>query len=244
MRTAKPVKLLRETILTKHEDGLDDLMEALGHSFYDRALLMTALTHTSYANEHRKDGILHNERLEFLGDAVLEMVSSEYLYKLYPRMKEGELSKLRASLVCEPTLAVSAHELDLTSYLRLGKGEEKTGGRFRDSILSDALESVIAAIYLDGGFEAARRFILDHILNDIERKRQFNDSKSDLQEAVQARGGKCDYKLVSEDGPDHDKTFTVDVLIDGEVFGRGTGRTKKAAEQMAALEALKRFRCI
>ena len=227
--------------MTNDETKWDRLMAASGYTFRNIDYLRQAMTHTSYANEHRKQGIGHNERLEFLGDAVLEMVSSEFLYHLYPDRPEGELSKMRASYVCEPTLAISAHELNLMACLMLGRGEEKTGGRFRDSILSDALESLIAAIYLDGGFEAARTFILEHVLNDIERKKHFTDCKSDLQEAVQAEGRICDYVLTGEEGPDHDKRFFVEVRIDGEVFGCGAGRTKKAAEQQAALEALKHF---
>ena len=218
---------------------LRDLEERIGYRFRDPSLLKTALTHTSFANEHKKQGIAHNERLEFLGDAVLELVSSEFLFTRYPEKKEGELSKMRASYVCEPTLAISAHELGLMSCLYLGKGEAKTGGRERDSILSDAVESVIAAIYLDGGFDEARTFILTHVLNDIERKKRFTDSKSDLQEITQAEGAAPEYVTVGETGPDHDKIFEVEVRLNGEVIGRGEGRTKKAAEQRAAFEAVR-----
>jgi len=217
-------------------------METIGYEFKDPSLLKTALTHTSFANEHRRQGIPHNERLEFLGDAVLELVSSEFLFNLYPDKKEGELSKMRASYVCEPTLAISAHEMGLMSCLYLGKGEEKTGGRYRDSILSDAVESVIAAIYLDGGFDEARAFILRCVLNDIERKKSFTDSKSDLQEITQAEGLSPEYVVTDEKGPDHDKLFEVEVRLRDEVIGRGEGRTKKAAEQRAAFEAVQRLR--
>jgi ribonuclease III len=222
----------------KNNQNLGDLEEALGYSFQNRALLLLALTHSSYANEHRKEGLHHNERMEFLGDAVLELTSSEFLFKKYPEMKEGDLSKLRASIVCEPTLALCAHDINLMPYIRLGKGEDKGGGRYRDSIVSDALESVIAAIYLDGGFEAARKFVTAHILNDIEEKKLFVDSKSHLQEIVQAEGSSCVYELIDEQGPDHNKVFTVAVIIDGKEVAQGEGHTKKRAEQLAAFNAL------
>lgn len=227
--------------MQKNNENLSDLEAALGYSFRNRAFLILALTHSSYANEHRKEGVHHNERMEFLGDAVLELTSSEFIFNHYPDMKEGDMSKLRASIVCEPTLALCAHDINLMPYLRLGKGEDKGGGRFRDSIVSDALESVIAAIYLDGGFEAARSFVNDHILNDIEQKKLFVDSKSHLQEIVQAKGISCVYELLSETGPDHDKLFRVAVFIDGKKAAVGEGHTKKRAEQQAAFNALKRL---
>lgn len=217
---------------------LEVLEEALGYHFKERALLNHALTHTSYANEHKKEGVQHNERLEFLGDAILEMFSSEYLFHRFPEKNEGELSKLRASLVCEPTLALCAHDFNLMPYLNLGRGEEKNGGRMRDSIVSDAVESVIAAIFLDGGYEPARTFILAHILNDIDNKKLYVDSKSLLQEKLQANGKSCRYQLIKEDGPDHDKWFTVEVLVDDKVLGTGDGHTKKSAEQKAAFQVL------
>ncbi|MDO4478543.1 MAG: ribonuclease III [Lachnospiraceae bacterium] len=224
--------------MQKSKETLSELESALGYVFKDRALLQLALTHTSYANEHRREGVGHNERLEFLGDAVLEMVSSEFLFERFPTMKEGDLSKMRASLVCEPTLALCARDFNLMPFIRLGRGEEMNGGRFRDSIVSDAVESVIAAIYLDGGFEPARSFIRQHILNDIDRKKTFVDSKSRLQEMVQADGRSCQYKLISETGPDHDKWFKVEVLIDGRPVAEGEGHTKKQAEQQAADNAI------
>ncbi len=182
------------------------LEEITGYHFKDRKLLLTALTHTSYANEHRRENVRHNERLEFLGDAVLETVSSEYL--------------------------------GLPDYLRLGRGEEQMGGRLKDSIISDAVESLIGAMYLDGGFDCARTFILEHILGDLRKEDLYRDNKTALQELVQQDGGKIEYVLVGEDGPDHAKTFTISVLINGEEAGRGEGRTKKAASQKAAKAAL------
>ena len=222
----------------RHTD-LSSLEEALGYRFRSRALLVHALTHSSYANEHKKEGAEHNERLEFLGDAILEMCSSDYLYHRYPEKNEGELSKLRASLVCEPTLALCARDFNLMPYLRLGKGEDMAGGRSRDSIVSDAVESVIAAIYLDGGYEPARQFILEHILNDIDSKKLYVDSKSLLQEKAQAAGQTVMYRVIDEKGPDHDKWFTVEVLVGGTICAAGDGHTKKSAEQNAAFRALR-----
>ncbi len=217
---------------------LSTLEEISGYHFKDRKLLLTALTHTSYANEHRRENVRHNERLEFLGDAVLEAVSSEYLFKKYPEKGEGELSTTRASMVCEPSLAICARDLGLPEYLRLGRGEEQMGGRTKDSIISDAVESLIGAMYLDGGFECARTFILEHILGDLKKEDLYRDNKTALQELVQQDGGKIEYVLVGEEGPDHAKTFTISVLVNGVEAGRGEGRTKKAASQKAALSAL------
>lgn len=228
--------------MQKEDSSLQNLEKALGYTFKEVSYLILALTHSSYANEHRREKMKHNERLEFLGDAVLETVSSDVLYKAYPDMQEGKLSKLRASLVCEPTLALCAHEFSLSRYLLLGNGEEMNGGRYRDSVVSDALEAVIGAIYLDGGFNAANAFIRAHIMNDIDEKQLFIDSKTNLQEIVQAFGHTVDYELVGEDGPDHDKTFTVTASVDKEVMGRGTGHTKKAAEQHAAYQAIKKIK--
>lgn len=211
----------------------------IGYIFKDENLLKLALTHSSYGNEVYKDRLHNNERLEFLGDAVLEITVSEYLFERYENKPEGELTKLRASIVCEPTLAICARDLGLNEMLYLGKGEEMTGGRFRDSIVSDAMEAVIGAIFKDGGIECAKVFINSHILNDIDRKKLFVDSKSILQERVQAvyKGGP-EYNLVSESGPDHDKRFCVQVSVEGRVVGEGIGRTKKAAEQQAAYNAI------
>ena len=215
------------------------LEERLGNTFRDKSLLDMALRHSSYVNEHHMKRIQCNERLEFLGDAVLEMVSSEFLYGLYPDKPEGELSKIRASLVCEPSLAFCAREIGLDHSLKLGKGEEHTGGRQRDSIISDALEATIGAIFLDGGITNAKEFILDHVLNDMDSKRLFYDSKTILQERVQGHmEGAIRYELVREEGPDHAKSFYVDLYIGNKRYGQGMGRTKKAAEQKAAYMAL------
>ena len=197
------------------------------------------MTHSSYVNEKRLKKTDCNERLEFLGDAVLELVSSEYLFFENPKMPEGELTKLRASMVCEKALAFCARDLDLGDFLLLGKGEDATGGKKRDSITSDALEALIGAIYLDGGFANAKEFILNHVLNDLEGKRLFYDSKTILQELVQGNSEKriC-YELVGEVGPDHNKSFQVEVRIGDTTYGQGIGRTKKAAEQEAAYQAI------
>ena len=215
------------------------LEEKLGYSFGNPALLENALTHSSYANENRAKGETSNERLEFLGDAVLELVSSDFLYHKYPDRKEGELTKLRASMVCEPSLAYCAKDLSLEKYLLLGKGEEATGGRNRPSIISDAMEALIGAIYLDGGFTSAKEFVHRFILNDIEDKQLFFDSKTILQEMVQSQGGEAlNYVLLGESGPDHMKHFAVAARIGGREIGRGEGRTKKAAEQLAAYRGI------
>lgn len=218
---------------------LEELQEKIGYHFTEEKLLRQAMTHSSFANEKHMKKHSDNERLEFLGDAVLEIVSSEFLYRRYPKKSEGDLTKLRASLVCEPTLAICTREIDLGRYLYLGKGEDLTGGRERNSILSDALESVIGAIYLDGGFEHAKRFIHKFILTDIEHKQLFYDCKTSLQEVVQGHyEEELNYRLVSEEGPDHDKKFSVEARIGEKVIGRGIGHTKKAAEQEAAYQAL------
>lgn len=217
---------------------LTDFQEMIGYHFRQEGLLRQALTHSSYANEKHMKKLSDNERLEFLGDAVLEIISSEFLYQSYPDVPEGELTRLRASIVCEPTLALCTEELSLGDYLFLGKGEELTGGRKRKSILSDALEAVIGAIYLDGGFANAKEFVLKYILKDIEHKKLFYDSKTILQEVVQGEHEKLAYVLTEEAGPDHDKSFTVEVRIGDTPVGTGKGRTKKAAEQEAAYRAL------
>ena len=211
----------------------------IGYEFKNPHLLQQALTHSSYANEKHMKKHSDNERLEFLGDAVLEVISSEFLFTNYPDLPEGNLTKLRASLVCEPTLAACTQQIQLGEFIRLGKGEDMTGGRTRKSILSDALEAVIGAIYLDGGFTNAKEFILKFILTDIEHKKLFYDSKTILQEVVQGHYEESlNYKLIGESGPDHDKSFSVEVRIGEKVIGTGTGHTKKAAEQEAAYQAL------
>lgn len=218
---------------------LSELQTVIGYEFKQEGLLRQALTHSSFANEKRMKKLSDNERLEFLGDAVLELTSSEYLYRNYRNLPEGDLTKLRASIVCEPTLALCTRELELGKYLYLGKGENQTGGRTRNSILSDALEAVIGAIYLDGGFDAARAFVQRFILKDVEHKKLFHDSKTILQEVVQGNfEQQLHYELLAEEGPDHDKKFAVEAKIGDETVGSGVGHTKKAAEQEAAYQAL------
>ena len=219
---------------------LKELQERIGYRFQREELLHQALSHSSYVNEHRQEAGGDNERLEFLGDAVLELSSSEFLYLEYPEMPEGDMTKLRASLVCEPTLAMCAREMNLPDYLLLGKGEEHTGGRFRDSIVSDALEALLGAIYLDGGFANAKEFVKKWILTDIEHKKLFYDSKTILQEMAQRdyRDQEVSYVLVGEEGPDHAKQFIAEVRIGGKTLGRGRGSTKKGAEQEAAYRAI------
>lgn len=219
--------------------NIEEFEKNIKYEFKNRALVRQALTHSSYANERRMNKLYNNERPEFLGDAVLELVTSEYLYKTYPDMHEGELTKLRASIVCEPTLALCAKEIKLGDFILLGKGEDATGGRERASILSDALEAVIGAIYLDGGFTNAKEFILTYIMLDIDKKKLFYDSKTILQETVQGmEAGKLSYELLCEEGPDHNKKFTVSACIGDKQYAVGTGKTKKAAEQEAAYKAL------
>ena len=217
---------------------LKEFQARIGYEFNNINLLRQALTHSSYANEKHMKKLSDNERLEFLGDAVLEVVSSEFLYQNYTDVPEGELTKLRASIVCEPTLALCTKEMDLGRYIYLGKGEDHTGGRKRKSILSDALEAVIGAIYLDGGFANAKEFVLKYIMTDIEHKQLFYDSKTILQELVQGERRQLSYRLIGESGPDHDKSFSVEVCVDDEVISTVTGHTKKAAEQEAAYKAL------
>lgn len=221
------------------ERQLRELQETIGYEFKDRALLKQALTHSSYANEHKMDHSHCNERLEFLGDAVLELVTSDFLYHKYADLPEGELTKTRASIVCEPTLAACAGDIRLGERLYLGKGEEATGGRLRNSVVSDAFEALIGAVYLDGGLVCARELITRFVLNDIEHKKLFYDSKTILQEMVQSRqDGPLTYELVREEGPDHDKHFEVCARMGEQEIGRGEGRTKKAAEQMAAYKGI------
>lgn len=223
---------------------METLEARIGYTFHDRRLLQNALMHSSYANENRARGCTSNERLEFLGDSVLGMVTATRLYRLYPDMPEGKLSRLRAELVCEQSLHAVALELGLGSYIRLGRGETRNGGRERPSILADAVEAIIAAIYLDGGLESAQRFILDHILTGLAEGQIHHvaDYKTDLQERVQRKPGQAlEYTLLSESGPDHNKSFTMNVLLNGSEIGRGTGRTKKEAEQSAAKSALERM---
>ncbi len=221
----------------------DECQKIIGYQFKDVNLLELSLTHSSYANENKQGHVKgkkpkDNERLEFLGDAVLELATSNNIFHAYPDMHEGKMSKYRASIVCEPTLAACAREFNLPKFLLLGKGEEATGGRDRDSIISDALEALIGAIYLDGGMKNATKFINKFILNDIDYKRLFYDSKSSLQEVIQAQGKEVVYTDISAEGPQHDKTFTVEVETEGLFKIRATGNTKKSAQQNAAYKAL------
>ena len=225
------------------ENRLKELEKKIGYTFREPALLKQALMHSSYTNEKHLPKYQCNERLEFLGDAVLELVSSEYLYLNLPHTPEGELTKTRASMVCEPSLALCARDIGLGDYLLLGKGEEATGGRHRDSVTSDAMEALIGAVYLDGGFTSAKEFIHRFVLTDLEDKKLFYDSKTILQEMVQGmKAGSISYRLTGEEGPDHDKSFYVEVLIGDRAYGDGKGRTKKAAEQQAAYRAILKLR--
>ncbi len=220
-------------------ERIAELEKAMKYTFNDRKLIIRALSHSSFVNEKHLPKSECNERLEFLGDAVLELVSSEYLFKNNPSMQEGELTKLRSGAVCEQALAASARELKLSDYLLLGRGEEITGGKERDSILSDALEAVIGAIYLDGGLTNAKEFIESFVLSDISNKQLFFDSKTIFQEMVQSKNlGVISYKMLGETGPDHDKKFMEAVFVNEDELGKGEGHTKKAAEQMAAYNAI------
>ena len=222
-----------------------DLESDIGYAFKNAELLKQALTHSSHANE-KSGGVNDNEQLEFLGDSVLGFVVSDYLFRTYPKLTEGHLSRLKGFFVSSANLVKYAEKVKLGSYLRLGKGEEKTGGRSKQALLVDALEAVLGAIYLDGGMEEARRVMLTFLepqMEDVGRsERQLRDFKTELQEQIQARQlGRAEYVLTSEEGPDHQKLFTIEVKIDGEFTARGVGLTKKAAEQAAARYALERI---
>ncbi|HJC58360.1 MAG TPA: ribonuclease III [Candidatus Eisenbergiella intestinipullorum] len=219
--------------------NLEELEKKIGYFFQDKKLLKQALTHSSFANEQRINRLGSYERLEFLGDAVLELVSSDFLFHENPDMPEGRLTRLRASMVCEPALACCARDLELDRYILLGKGEEGTGGRKRDSIVSDVMEAVIGALYLDGGFQTASRFIHRFVLSDLENKILFYDSKSVLQEMIQTMPDmELSYALVGEEGPEHDKQFLVEARLNGKTAGSGKGHSKKAAEQQAAYQVI------
>ena len=217
-----------------------ELEKVIGYTFSNPKYLTIALSHTSYVNEVKR-GLVSNERQEFLGDAVLSIVVSDYLFKHYSHLPEGELTKLRASLVCEKSLCEFAHMIGLGQYLMLGRGEEQMGGRERPSILAVAFGALIAAIYLDGGMEHAKKFILGFVKKQVEKDKKvfFKDYKTALQEIIQQnREEQLTYVLVGESGPDHDKHFSVEVHLNSNVIGKGEGRSKKDAEQMAAKEAL------
>ena len=219
-------------------ESLKALEEKIDYRFSDRELLKHALTHSSYANELQVGSREDYERYEFLGDAVLELTVSDFLFKKNKGMKEGEMTKIRASYVCEPTLAICARSFKLEEHILLGKGEEAQGSRNRDSIISDVFEAVIGAIYLDGGLSQARQFIKKFVLKDIDKKRLFFDSKTQLQTLTQRAGQELSYEVVGEEGPDHDKSYTVEVSIDKKPIARGKGSSKKHAQQSAAYEAL------
>ncbi|MBR6381404.1 MAG: ribonuclease III [Lachnospiraceae bacterium] len=231
-----------------HRNDLEELQERIGYRFRDVGLLQRALTHSSFNNEQKIRKLGDYERTEFLGDAVLELISSDFLFREDPDRPEGELTKLRASLVCEPTLAYCARELELQEYIRMSRGEEMTGGRRKDSIISDVLEAVIGAIYLDAsaqggqaaGLEQAGAFIRAFILSDYEHKVLFHDSKTALQEYLQAQEDRKEfhYEILSEEGPEHDRQYVAGFFLGGEQFTTGTGHSKKIAEQRAAYEAL------
>jgi ribonuclease III len=225
--------------------SIHDLESDLGYTFKNSDLLRQALTHSSHANE-RTTGERDNEQLEFLGDSILGFLVSDYLFRTHPNLSEGQLSRLKGFFVSSANLVKYAEKIHLGSYLQLGKGEEKTGGRTKQALLVDALEAVLGAIYLDGGMDDARRVMLGFLepqMEDVgDSDRQLTDFKTELQEQLQARHlGRADYVVASEDGPDHQKLFTVEVMIDGESIARGAGLTKKAAEQAAARYALERL---
>ncbi len=220
--------MLSEADITKFEN-------TIGYTFRDKALIYQAFTHSSFVNEQKINKKPDYERLEFLGDAVLEMISSAYLFRTFPEKKEGEMSKMRATLVCEGALAYDAQALDLREYIQFGKGEEATGGRNKESIIADVMEAVIGALFLDGGIEQSKRFIDTYVLSNIDAVQMFVDSKSLLQELVQADNlGTVRYEICGESGPEHDKIFEVRVFVGDRNLGEGTGKTKKAAEQNAA----------
>ena len=222
---------------------IKDLEAAIGYRFRNISLLQNALTHSSYANERWHNSLLSNERLEFLGDSVLGMLVAEYLYRNFPNRPEGELTRMRADMVCERTLAGAANRIGLGGHLLLGHGEEQGGGRNRNSILADAMESVIAACFLDGGIDAALKVVRQFILVDVPVTKLHNaDYKTQLQELVQQKKNQVlSYALVGQSGPDHDKKFDVEVSLNGKVVGRGTGSSKKRAEQDAASAAIEKL---
>jgi ribonuclease III len=223
-------------------DKMQDLQACLGYSFKDAALLMAALTHKSFANESGEERVQHNERLEFLGDAVIDLVVSHYLFVHFPDLNEGEMSRIRSEVVSERLLAQVADNLELGRHLFLGRGEERSGGRHKASLLANALEALLGAVFNDGGFATAYRLTLDLLAAEINLSHQRKvgiDCKTRLQEYYQARFGRPPvYQMVAAQGPDHDRSYRVEVLFDGQVIGQGEGRSKKAAEQAAACTAL------
>ena len=231
-----------DKILSENRDKLKELEKVTGYVFRDPRNLVLALTHSSYANEKKSADLKSNERLEFLGDSVLNIITSDYIYRNFPDLPEGEMTRTRAAVVCEASLMRCAEKIRLGDYLFLGKGEENTGGRNRASILSDAFEALIGAIYLDGGMEEARRFVLkfmEEICPDTAGIDVFKDYKTMFQEIIQKQSDqRITYRILDETGPDHDKTFTAQVLVGDKPYGEGTGRSKKEAEQNAAKDAI------
>ncbi|TYP00123.1 RNAse III [Geothermobacter ehrlichii] len=226
-------------------DNLEGFQQRLGYVFRDEGLLVKALTHKSYANEHREEGAMDNERLEFLGDAVLDLAVSQIIFHRQPRLAEGEMTRVRAEVVSERSLAAVARRLGIGEHIRLGRGEELTGGREKDSLLADAVEAVLGAIFLDGGFDhadrAVRRWMAGQIL-EASKEKSGLDAKTRLQELLQAREGRLPrYVLKGTEGPDHARLYHVEVQFDGEPIGEGRGRTKKQAEQRAARQALEKL---
>lgn len=219
---------------------IKSIEENIGYQFKNSELLLEAITHSSYTNEMKINKRVHYERLEFLGDACLELISSEFLYNKFPDSPEGGLSKKRASMVCEQSLAKCARNMNLGQYLFFGKGEEKAGGRERDSILADVTEAVLGAIYLDSGLEAAKKYVYDNILNFLNDEKLFVDSKTELQEMIQHLPGNHEitYEVIGESGPEHDKTFVVEVKYGDRILATGSGKSKKTAQQQAATSAI------
>ena len=222
---------------------IEELEKKIGYEFKDKSLLLEAVTHSSYTNEMKINRRNHYERLEFLGDAVLEFLSSEFLYMKYPNVPEGGLSKKRASMVCEQSLSICARSMELGKFIFFGKGEEHAGGRERDSILADVVEAILGGIYLDSGLEKAKEYVDSRVLNFLTEQELFVDSKTILQEYVQhmPNGETLHYEIVNEEGPEHDKSFTAEARLDDKILGVGKGKTKKAAQQQAAFEAIKKI---
>jgi ribonuclease-3 len=239
--------LVKEPTMSRvmNHDGdnmLDELEKTIGYRFRDKGKLKLALTHSSYANERKSEGLSSNERLEFLGDSVLSIITSDYIYRNHPELPEGEMTKTRAAIVCESSLMKCAEKIRLGDYLYLGRGEENTGGRKRTSILSDAFEALIGAIYLDGGIAMAGKFILwamEDIYRDMKGKDVFRDYKTQFQEIIQKQSDQqISYRIIDERGPDHDKVFISELFVGNKPYGKGEGRTKKEAEQNAARAAM------
>ncbi len=234
------------TISKNREMLLTELQGEIGYSYNNAMLLNEALTHSSYANESRNKRLSHNERLEFLGDSVLSLIVSDYIFTRFKSLPEGELTKVRANVVCEPALAAKARAINLGRFLMLGKGEELTGGRTRSSILADAFEALLGSMYIDGGLEVVRNFVLNRMTDVMELACSgsfFKDYKTQLQELLQSKTtDKIVYQVVKETGPDHDKTFCVEVVVNTETLGSGEGKSKKLAEQNAAQIAIEKVR--